>query len=63
MQLSQLDAGDLFSLTLWKNEAGYCAGVQKFAGDQVRYETRPKASEAIAAALELVVSSVPPLPY
>jgi hypothetical protein len=60
MLLSQLDADDLFSLTLWRNESGYCVGVQKHAGDLVKYETRRTASEAIVAALKLVRITPPP---
>jgi hypothetical protein len=51
---------DIFSLTLWRSEAGYCAGVQKHAGDLVKYETRKTASAAIEAALELVRLKAPP---
>jgi len=54
--LSQLDSLGLFSLTLWRSEGGYCVGVQQFAGDQVRYETRRTAAEAIAAALGALAS-------
>jgi hypothetical protein len=39
---------------------GFTAGVQKFAGDMVKYETRRTASEAIEAALGLVALAPPP---
>lgn len=60
MQLSQLDSDDIFSLTLWRGADGYTVGVQKYAGDQVRYETRKTASDAITAALDLVRIMAPP---
>jgi hypothetical protein len=60
MLLSQLDADDIFSLTLWRSETGYCVGVQKHAGDIVKYETRKTASAAIEAALGLVRIAPPP---
>lgn len=60
MLLSQLDADDLFSLTLWRSETGYCVGVQRHAGDLVKYETRKTPSEAIAAALKLIQITPPP---
>lgn len=60
MLLSQLDADDIFSLTLWRGADGYTVGVQKHAGDLVRYETRRAASDAIAAALNLVRITAPP---
>lgn len=64
MTLDTLDAANLFSLTLWHSPSGYTVGVQKHAGDMVRYETRPKASEAIEAACALVrVAPLPPAPY
>lgn len=63
MRLDALDDVQLFSLTLWKNEAGFCAGVQKQAGDLVRYETRKTASAAIVAAIKLCVPIVPPPPF
>lgn len=59
MLLSQLDADDLFSLTLWRSETGYCAGVQKHAGDLVKYETRKTASAAIEAAMKLIETPLP----
>lgn len=69
MQLSRLDEIELFSLTLWRSERGWTAGAQRQAGDQVRYATAAKASEAIAAVLPIVpplpvpAPIVPPLPY
>lgn len=57
MLLSQLDADDIFSLTLWRSADGYMVGVQKQAGDMVKYETRKTASAAIEAALGLVRSA------
>lgn len=60
MLLSQLDADDIFSLTMWRGADGFTVGVQKHAGDQVKYETRKTASEAIAAALGLVRIVAPP---
>lgn len=58
--LSQLDADDIFSLTLWRSADGYTVGVQKHAGDTVKYETRKTASDAVAAALGLVRIAAPP---
>jgi hypothetical protein len=64
VQLSQLDDIPLFSLTMWKSEGGYCVGVQKFAGDQVLYETRRTVSAAVEAAVGALASpALPPLPY
>lgn len=65
MLLSQLDVVDIFSLTMWHSPDGYTVGVQKHAGDLVRYEKRKTASEAIAAALELVTAApqLQPPPY
>lgn len=60
MQLSQLDADDLFSLTMWRSADGFTVGVQKHAGDLVKYETRRTASEAIIAALKLLHIAPPP---
>jgi hypothetical protein len=56
--LAALD--DIFSLTLWRSEAGYCAGVQKHAGDPVKYETRKTASAAIEAAIGSLRLQAPP---
>lgn len=47
--LSKLES--LFSLTMWRSGDGYTVGVQQFAGDQVHYETRRTAGEAIGAAV------------
>ncbi len=58
MPLADLD--NLFSLTLWRSEAGYCAGVQKHAGDMVKYETRKTASAAIDAAIGSLRLAPPP---
>lgn len=55
-----LHLDDLFSLTLWRSADGFTAGVQKHAGDMVRYETRPKAQEAIEAACARVRLAAPP---
>lgn len=63
MLLSQLDSAEIFSLTLWRSEGGYCVGVQKFAGDQVHYETRRTIAGAIEAAVGAVAPVLPPLPY
>jgi hypothetical protein len=60
MLLSQLDADDIFSLTMWRSADGYTVGVQKHAGDTVQYETRKTASEAVSAALGLVRITPPP---
>lgn len=56
MNLSAIDAAELFSLTMWRSADGYTVGVQKHAGDPVKYETRATASAAIAALL------LPPCP-
>ena len=61
MDLSCLDSGDIFSLTMWRADGVFTVGVQRRAGDMVRYEKRKLLSEAIEAALLGVV--VPKLPY
>lgn len=60
MLLSQIDADDIFSLTLWRGSDGFTVGVQKHAGDLVKYETRKTASAAIEAALGLLRIAPPP---
>ncbi len=66
MLLTELDSRELFSLTMWKSERGFCVGVQRFAGDQVHYATRQVLSDAITAAVEAVNPApavvVPPCP-
>jgi hypothetical protein len=59
MQLAILDAGELFSMTIWKNDTGYVCSMQTHAGAQWRSETRKTASEAVAA---LFAGAVPPCP-
>lgn len=59
MQVSRLDDLNLFSVTIWRSERGCTVGVQQFAGDAVRYETR----KTIAAALDALFPAAPPLPY
>lgn len=56
--LAALD--DIFSLTLWRSADGFTAGVQKHAGDLVKYETRKTASAAIEAALGSLRLAPPP---
>ncbi|XUM19797.1 hypothetical protein ACRAVF_19215 [Bradyrhizobium oligotrophicum S58] len=56
--MRDLDELDLFSITIWRSERGYTVGVQKNAGDLVRYETR----KTIAAAVDALFP-VPQLPY
>lgn len=51
--LSLLDSQPLFSLTLWRSESGWTAGVQKQAGDMVRYATASSASEAVEKLLSV----------
>ena len=60
MDLRRLDEEELFSLTLWRSEGGYTVGVQKRAGDLVRYSKGKTISEAIEA---LFPSKLPELPY
>lgn len=52
----------LFSLTMWRSGDGYTVGVQQFAGDQVHYETRRTACEAIEAAVGAVALPACPAP-
>lgn len=64
MDLSCLDAIELFSLTIWRADGVYTVGVQRRAGDIVQYSKAGKLSEAVKKGLELVrVSAVPALPY
>jgi hypothetical protein len=61
--LSILDSQPLFSLTLWRSESGWTAGVQKQAGDMVRYATAPSASEAVARLFRAAVVPACPVPF
>lgn len=58
MPLSRLE--DLFSLTMWRSSDSYTVGVQKHAGDMVRYATRRTAGEAIEAAIGSLRLMPPP---
>jgi hypothetical protein len=66
MQLSDLDAIEIFSITTWRADGVHTVGIQRHAGDLVKYTKRPLLSEAIAAALESIAQPAPsitPPPY
>lgn len=64
MQLSDLDAIELFSLTMWRADGVFTVGVQKHAGDLVKYTKRPTLSEAIAVAVgSIETPAIAPPPY
>lgn len=59
-QLSDLDAIELFSLTTWRADGVHTVGIQRRAGDQVKYTKRPLLSEAIKAAVETIEEPAAP---
>ena len=61
MQLEALDDIELFSLTMWRADGVFTVGVQRHAGDMVRYSKAGRLSEAVEAAVGLV--RLPALPY
>lgn len=58
--MEELDAADIFSLTVWRADGVFTVGVQKHAGDLVKYTKRPILSEAVRAALESITPPVAP---
>jgi hypothetical protein len=67
MKLADLDAIEIFSLTTWRADGVHTVGIQKHAGDLVKYTKRATLSEAIAAAVESITPpaapSITPPPY
>jgi hypothetical protein len=59
--LEALDKLELFSITAWKSAEGWTVGVQRFAGDPVKYVKHKELSQAIACFLTKPV--MPPPPY
>jgi 3'-phosphoadenosine 5'-phosphosulfate sulfotransferase (PAPS reductase)/FAD synthetase len=62
MQLSDLDAIEIFSITAWRADGVHTIGIQRHAGDLVKYTKRATLSEAIAAAVESITPPAAPLP-
>jgi hypothetical protein len=68
MKLSDLDAIEIFSITTWRADGVHTVGIQRQAGDLVKYAKRATLGEAIAAAVEMIAPppaapSITPPPY
>lgn len=58
--MTPLALEDLFSITAWRSSDGWTVGVQRQAGDLVKYATKRTLAEAISAVLP---RSLPAPPY
>lgn len=61
MRLTDLDHIPLFSITAWRSSDGWTVGIQRQAGEAVKYVTKRTLSEAIEAVLP--ARGLPPPPF